>query len=930
MDYKDTLNLPKTDFPMRGNLPKREPEMLQQWEKMDLNGEIRKATAGRPRFTLHDGPPYANGHTHIGHALNKILKDIVLKSRRMQGFDVPYVPGWDCHGLPIELMVDKKLGKKKRDMTKAEIRRECRNYATEWVDTQASEFKRLGIFGEWDDPYLTMHDSYEAATARELARFAERGGLYKGKKPVHWCSSCVTALAEAEVEYADHVSPSIFVKFPYVDTLPVELNALEGKSLYFVIWTTTPWTIPANLGICLNPELDYVAVEVAGGDVLVLAEGLYQGVLKELELEGQVIASFKAPLFENKRCRHPFYERDSLVILGDHVTLEAGTGCVHTAPGHGHDDYVVGLKYGLDIYNPVDDYGRYRKDVELFGGMKLAEANDAVCDKLTEVGALLKVSKVEHSYPHCWRCKKPVIFRATAQWFISMEKNDLRQQALKHINDVQWIPGWGRERIYGMIEKRPDWCISRQRTWGVPITVFYCAECGEALADGKTMHHVADLFEDGGSDQWYEKEVSELLPEGTVCPSCGHDHFTKESDILDVWFDSGVSHAAVVENRDYLDSPADLYLEGSDQHRGWFHSSLLAAVGTRGVAPYKAVLTHGFVVDGNGRKMSKSQGNVVAPDAVINKFGAEVLRLWVAAQDYQDDIRISQEILQRLSDAYRRIRNTARYILSNIYDFDPATDSVVDGDLLELDRWALSRLESLVGRVEKAYNDYEFHMLYHAVHNFCSVELSSIYLDILKDRVYTAAPNSVARRSAQTAMYRILDALTRLIAPVLSFTADEIWAQMPGEREASVHLAGFPRFETSLLDSGLDDLYQQLWTVRSEVSKALELARDAKLIGNSLEAKVTVAVSDDACRTLLEKYAEQLPTLWIVSQTDLAESVADGYASEKIDGLKILVEKAAGDKCERCWNYSTQLGEDSDHPQACPKCLAALKERGQA
>ena len=930
MDYKDTLNLPKTDFPMRGNLPKREPEMLQQWQEMDLNGEIRKTTAGRPRFTLHDGPPYANGHTHIGHALNKILKDIVLKSRRMQGFDVPYVPGWDCHGLPIELMVDKKLGKKKRDMSKAEIRRECREYAREWVETQASEFKRLGIFGEWDDPYLTMHDSYEAATARELARFAERGGLYKGKKPVHWCSSCVTALAEAEVEYADHVSPSIFVKFPYVDTLPDELSALEGKSLYFVIWTTTPWTIPANLGICLNPELDYVAVEVTGGDVLVLAEGLYQGVLQLLELEGQVIATFKAPLFENKRCQHPFYQRDSLIILGDHVTLEAGTGCVHTAPGHGHDDYVVGLKYGLDIYNPVDDYGRYRKDVELFGGMKLAEANDAVCDKLTEVGALLKVSKVEHSYPHCWRCKKPVIFRATAQWFISMEKNDLRTQALKHINDVQWIPGWGRERIYGMIEKRPDWCISRQRTWGVPITVFYCSECGEALADGKIMHHVADLFENGGSDQWYEKEPAELLPAGTVCPSCGHGEFTKESDILDVWFDSGVSHAAVVEHRDYLDSPADLYLEGSDQHRGWFHSSLLAAVGTRGVAPYKAVLTHGFVVDGNGRKMSKSQGNVVAPDAVIDKFGAEVLRLWVAAQDYQDDIRISQEILQRLSDAYRRIRNTARYILSNIHDFDPVADTVADDELLELDRWALSRLETLVGRVEKSYNDYEFHVLYHAVHNFCSVELSAIYLDILKDRVYTAAPKSLARRSAQTAMYRILDALTRLIAPVLSFTADEIWAEMPGEREASVHLAAFPRFQTSLLDAGLDDVYQQLWTVRSEVSKALELARDAKLIGNSLEAKVTVAVSDDTCRMLLEKYADQLPTLWIVSQASLATDIADGYVSEKIAGLKILVEKADGEKCERCWNYSTELGQNAAHPNACPKCLASLQEQGQA
>ncbi|MCD6526015.1 MAG: isoleucine--tRNA ligase [Desulfuromonas sp.] len=926
MDYKETLNLPKTDFPMRGNLPKREPEMLKKWDEMDLTGQIAKAGEGRPRFTLHDGPPYANGHTHIGHALNKILKDVVMKNRRMQGFDVPYVPGWDCHGLPIELMVDKKLGKKKRDMTKAEIRRECRSYAAEWVDIQASEFQRLGIFGEWDNPYLTMHDSYEAATARELARFSERGGLYKGKKPVHWCSSCVTALAEAEVEYADHVSPSIFVKFPFADELPAELSALQGKPLYFVIWTTTPWTIPANMGICLNPELDYVAVEMDNGDVLVFAEGLYQQVLQQLELKGEVLATFKSALFENKRCRHPFYGRDSLLILGDHVTLEAGTGCVHTAPGHGHDDYVVGLKYGLDIYNPVDDYGRYRKDVELFGGMKLAEANDAVCEKMTEVGALLQRTEMSHSYPHCWRCKKPVIFRATAQWFISMEKNDLREQALKHINDVQWIPSWGRERIYGMIERRPDWCISRQRTWGVPITVFYCADCGEALADGKVMHHVADLFENGGSDQWYEKEPSELMPEGTCCAACGHKEFTKESDILDVWFDSGVSHAAVVEKRDNLDSPADLYLEGSDQHRGWFHSSLLAAVGTRGVAPYKAVLTHGFVVDGNGRKMSKSQGNVVAPEKVINKFGAEVLRLWVAAQDYQDDIRISDEILQRLSDAYRRIRNTSRYILSNIYDFDPATDMVADSDLLEIDRWALSRLETLVGRVEKAYNDYEFHVFYHAVHNFCSVELSAIYLDILKDRVYTSGTTSIERRSAQTAMYRILDALTRLIAPVLSFTADEIWAEMPGEREPSVHLAAFPRFETSLLDARLDEVYQQLWTVRSDVSKAIELARDEKLVGNSLEAKITLAVDGVDCRELLEQYADQLPTLLIVSQVELVDALEGGFESEKVPGLKVLVEAADGEKCERCWNYSTAVGDNEAYPTACPRCIAVLEE----
>jgi len=924
MDYKETLNLPVTDFPMRGNLPKREPEMLKQWEQGGLYGKIDAAGRGKPPFILHDGPPYANGHTHIGHALNKILKDIVIKSRRMQGFYAPYVPGWDCHGLPIELMVDKQLGSKKREMSKAEIRRECRSYARKWVDIQSAEFQRLGVLGEWDAPYLTMSVGYEAATARELARFAEGGGLYKGKKPVHWCSSCVTALAEAEVEYADHTSPSIYVKFPFVGRLPAELAPLQGKRLSFVIWTTTPWTIPANLGIALNPELSYVAVEV-GDEALVMAEGLYEQVLSELGIaDFRVLATFAAPLFEGKNCRHPFYERNSLIMLGDHVTLEAGTGCVHTAPGHGQDDYLIGLRYGLEIYNPVDDYGRYREELELFGGMKLAEANTAVSAKLAEVGGLLKEGTVSHSYPHCWRCKKPVIFRATEQWFIAMEANGLRQKSLTAINSVQWIPRWGRERIYGMIENRPDWCISRQRTWGVPITAFYCKKCGEAVADGKTMHHVADLFAEGGSDLWYEKEAKELLPAGTVCPKCGHDDFTKEMDILDVWFDSGVSHAAVLEQRDNLGSPAALYLEGSDQHRGWFHSSLLAAVGNRGIAPYKSVLTHGFVVDGAGKKMSKSQGNVIAPEEVIKKFGAEILRLWVAAQDYRDDIRISQVILQRLSDAYRRIRNTARYTLGNLHEFDPATDSVPDGELLEIDRWALSRLEGLVGRVERAYEEYEFHILYHAVHNFCSIDMSAFYLDVLKDRLYTTPKKSPARRSAQTAMYRILDALTRLIAPVLSFTADEIWRSLPGERAESVHLAGFPRFETSLLDAELEARYEKLLAVRSDVSKALELARNDKRIGHSLDARVLLAAPAGPWRELLKAYRDELATLFIVSQVELAEALPEAVEGEGVDGLRVRVEKALGEKCERCWNYATTIGENDDHPTVCRRCREAL------
>lgn len=923
MDYKDTLNLPKTDFPMRANLPNREPEQLKRWQQIGLNDQLETVNQGKKSFILHDGPPYANGHLHMGHALNKILKDIIIKSKRMDGFFTPYVPGWDCHGLPIELMVDKKLGKKKREMSKADFRRQCREYAKVWVKTQSEEFQRLGIFGNWEDPYLTMNPGYEATTARELARLVERGSLFKGKKPIHWCSSCVTALAEAEVEHANHTSPSIYVKFPYVDELPEALSNLEGRSVSFVIWTTTPWTIPANLGICLNPELPYVAVE-ANGEVLILAEGLYEAVMKTLGIEDySVVATFAAELFENKNCKHPLYDRNSLLMLADHVTLEAGTGCVHTAPGHGQDDYQVGLKYGLEIYNPVDDYGRYRQDLELFGGMKLKDANHAVNEKLTEVGALLHESSVEHSYPHCWRCKKPIIFRATEQWFISMEKNDLREKALQEIERVEWIPSWGRNRIYNMVEARPDWCISRQRSWGVPITIAYCEKCGEALDDGKVMHYIADQFEETGSDVWFEKDASELLPPGTVCPDCGHDKFTKETDILDVWFDSGVSHAAVCEQRDYLQSPADLYLEGSDQHRGWFHSSLLESVGTRDRAPYKAVLTHGFVLDKDGRPMSKSMGNIIAPEEIIRKYGAEIIRLWVAATDYRDDIRLSQETLQRLSDAYRRIRNTARYLLSNLEGFNPATDMVADEELLELDRWALSRLSRLVEKVADAYNKYEFHVIYHAVHTYCGVDLSAFYLDILKDRLYTSPKQSTDYRSARSTMYQIVDALTRMLAPVLTFTADEIWQRLPGEREASVHLAGFPQHNSHYQDSQLEERYEQLQKVRSEVSKQLENARADKQLGQSLEAKVLLDVPA-SYQPLMTEYLDLLPTYFIVSQVELTSDLPAAVEAENIPGLKLQILPAEGEKCERCWNYATSVGQDREHPTICARCVAAL------
>jgi isoleucyl-tRNA synthetase len=923
MEYKDTLNLPVTAFPMKANLNQREPEMLAKWEETGLYSAMESAGAGKPLYVLHDGPPYANGHIHIGHALNKILKDFVLKVKRMQGFNAPYVPGWDCHGLPIELQVEKNLGSKKSQVSKLEMRKLCREYAAKFVGIQKEEFKRLGIQGDWENPYLTMNYEYEGLTAGELAKFAHNGGLYRGRKPVHWCSSCVTALAEAEVEYADHTSPSIFVRFALQDDVSAAIPALAGKQAYVVIWTTTPWTIPANLAVALHPEFEYVALETEKG-VLIVAEGLKDSFLAATGLTGEVIASFSATLLERKRCKHPFYDRDSIVLLGEHVTLEAGTGCVHTAPGHGQEDYELALKEGLEVYNPVDNYGKYLSTVEFFAGQQVFAANQSVIDKLIEVEALLQTSKISHSYPHCWRCKKPIIFRATEQWFISMKSNDLRQKALKAIDQVQWIPKWGRERIFGMIENRPDWCVSRQRSWGVPITAFSCTACGEYVADGSLMDHVAALFKEHSSDIWFDWSAEKLLPAGTKCPKCGSAAFEKENDILDVWFDSGVSHAAVLEPNPKLSSPADLYLEGSDQHRGWFHSSLLESVGSRGVAPYKSVLTHGFVLDGKGHKMSKSTGNVVAPEDVIKKFGADVLRLWCSAQDYRDDTRISEEILTRVSEAYRRIRNTCRYILGSISDFDPATQTVEQADMPEIDRWALHKLEMLKERVLTAYQDFAFHVIYQDVNGFCTVEMSSFYLDILKDRMYTSKADSLSRRSAQTVLHEILDTLLRLLAPVLSFTADEAWQHMPARKEASVHLAAFPQLHPEWKNDGLVERWDRIMKVRTDVSKALELARVAKTIGHSLDAAVAITAPDELL-AFLREYDSELQSIFIVSKVVLKDAIeGECWNSESISGLVVQVSAAPGVKCERCWYYSEELGSNGDHPAICPKCTAAV------
>ncbi len=932
MEYKKTLNLPGTAFPMKANLARREPEQLKKWEDSKLYQSVREASAGRPKFILHDGPPYANGHIHTGTALNKILKDFIVRSRQMDGADAVYVPGWDCHGLPIEHNVDKELGPQKKHMSQAEIRRKCRAYAEKFIKIQREEFKRLGVMGDWEDPYLTMSYAYEATIARECCKFAIDGRLFRGKKPIYWCCDCKTALAEAEIEYMDATSPSVYVKFPLIDDLGDLLPALNSKEVAVVIWTTTPWTLPANLAVALHPDFEYVAVQIDGGEVLIVARELLETCIRAFGKEHyELLGPLSAQQLEKKRCRHPLYDRESLLILAEHVTLEAGTGCVHTAPGHGREDYDVGLQYGLEAYSPVDDRGCFYDEVEFFGGQFVFKANREINQALADAGRLLSEEKVSHSYPHCWRCKQPVIFRATPQWFISMDKTGLRKASLEAIDQVTWIPRWGRERIFGMIANRPDWCVSRQRAWGVPITVLICDGCGAPYMTEELMEEIHALFLAHGADAWFEKEVAELLPTGTTCPACGAAGFEKETDILDVWFDSGVSHVAVLESRDDLCWPADLYLEGSDQHRGWFHSSLLTAVGNRRAAPYRAVLTHGFVVDANGRKMSKSLGNVVAPSKVIDQYGAEILRLWVSASDYRDDVRISDKILKQLSDAYRRIRNTNRYLLGNLNDFDPVQDAVPRDQMISIDRYALHSLQGLVQRARKAYADYEFHTVYHALFNYCTLDLSAFYLDILKDRLYTSPPAATARRSAQTAMYAIADCLARLMAPILVFTAEEIWQYLPPaeDRAPSIHLASLPRVDHDLVDEALAEEWQTIKLVRGVVTRALEAARAQKVIGHSLDAAVTVGL-DKALFDRLAPYANDLRAIFIVSQARivLGCNLAEAYLDPDVEGVSVKVAPGPGKKCERCWVHDPTVGEQADHPTICSRCRKSIEVMG--
>jgi len=920
-DWKDTLNLPRTDFPMKANLPTAEPATLARWAGMNLYEAIRSRRAGAPKFVLHDGPPYANGQIHIGHALNKILKDFIVKSQTMAGRDAPYVPGWDCHGLPIELNVEKERGPASKSGSVGDFRRACREYAATFVASQRADFERLGIFGDWDSPYLTMNFGYQAAIVRALGKFVARGLVYKGKKPVHWCLRDRTALAEAEVEYETHRSPSIYVEFPLSSadtTLASRVPALAGRSVSVLIWTTTPWTIPANLAVAFHPSLEYGAFEYEGRAVIVargLAERVSAATGRQL---GAPLATFPGTALEGVAFRHPLYDRDSQGVLGDYVTLEQGTGAVHTAPGHGVDDFNTGARYGLPITTPVGTHGRFEEGTPVVGGLKVFEANPVVEAALQERGRLWFRTDFEHSYPHCWRCHQPVIFLATPQWFIRMD--DLRADATAASDHTKWIPSWGRERMTGMFASRPDWCISRQRAWGVPIPAMTCVGCGRSHLTPALVERAATVFARDNADAWYDQPIEAFLPDGFACDACGGQTFEREHDILDVWFDSGSSHEAVLAQRSDLTWPADMYLEGTDQYRGWFQSSLLVGVGTRGRAPYESVLTHGFVVDDHGRKMSKSLGNVIAPQQIMKDTGADVLRLWVALVNVRDEIRLGKEVLARTVEAYRKIRNTFRYLLSNLYDFDPATDRVDLDQLDEVDRHILSRYAQLETLARAAYDEYDFQALSHAVTEFVTVDLSALYLDVSKDRLYTFRANSRERRSAQTAVYAIADGLTRLLAPLMPMTADEIWARLPGSREASVHLADFPSSPPTWINDALDLRWETLAKVRRDVNEKLELARGQKVIGAPLTAHVTLTVGDADLYQTLKAEEAGLPMLFIVSAVTLKRAPAD-----QATAVEVKVAHAAGDKCPRCWRFVPALIPVGDGDALCPRCEEAVR-----
>ncbi len=938
-EYKDTLNLPKTDFPMRGNLANREPEMLKAWQEMDLYGQIRSGQSGKKSFVLHDGPPYANGDIHIGHAVNKILKDIIVKSQTLNDYDAPYVPGWDCHGLPIELMVEKKIGKAGHKVDAHTFRNACRDFAARQVEKQRDDFQRLGVLGDWHKPYLTMDYETEANIIRALGKIVDAGHLHKGSKPVHWCIDCASALAEAEVEYEDKTSPAVDVCFSLVDQEALwscndetvhDLGQKRGQgNIAFVIWTTTPWTLPANQAVCVHPDFEYVLIQCQtenGPQRLLLAKELHESVMRRSGVEDyQVIASFNGASLEGLKLQHPFYDREVPVILGNHVTLEAGTGAVHTAPGHGQDDYVVGQQYNLPVDNPVGGNGCFLPETEIFAGEYVFKANAHVIEVLEEKHMLLHHEQMQHSYPHCWRHKTPIIFRATPQWFISMDENGLRKKALNEIENVEWMPDWGQQRIDGMVRDRPDWCISRQRTWGVPITVFVHKQSGELHPESQHLfEEVALRVEQGGIDAWFDLDAKELLGDEA-------DDYEKIIDTLDVWFDSGVTHDSVLQADERLTFPADLYLEGSDQHRGWFQSSLLTSVAINETAPYKSVLTHGFTVDAQGKKMSKSRGNVVAPQKIMNSLGADILRLWVAATDYRNEMNVSDEILKRMADAYRKIRNTARYLLSNLDGFNPETDCVAYDEMLELDKWAVDQAMLLQNDIHSAYNHYQFHQIFQKLQQFCGVEMSGFYLDITKDRMYTMQADSLGRRSAQTAMYHIIEAFVRWVAPVLSFTADELWQYLPGKRSESVFLeAWYEKFPAQTASQERCDYWQQVINIRDEVSKEMEKLRVAGDIGSALDAEV-ILYCDEQQHSLLKQIEDELRFVFITSYVTLiSESESDESAVEtEIKGIKVLVTPSIHKKCVRCWHHRKDVGNHDKHPELCARCVENVDGEGE-
>ncbi len=915
MEYKNTLNLPKTDFPMKANLPDKEPVILEKWEKVDLYKMIREKRKDKPKYILHDGPPYANGNIHIGHALNKTLKDIVVKFKTMQGFDAPYVPGWDCHGMPIEHQLFKEMKKTKHDVDQVKFRKMAHEFAMKFVEIQKLEFERLGIFGDWDNPYLTLKPEYEKAVVASFNKLAQDGFIYRGLKPINWCAKCETALAEAEVEYEDHVSPSIYVKFNTVG----DGRDRPLQQLSFLVWTTTPWTLVSNVAIAVHPDLAYVFVKTDSHGTLILCRDLMETVLKKLGVSGSVLKTVKGRELEGMVAAHPFLNRASKVVLADYVSNEDGTGCVHIAPGHGQQDYEVGLKYDLPVVMPVDEKGRFKK-IDSFEvpdeivGKPILEANDVVLKLLSDKKALLISAKTEHSYPYCWRCHSPLLFRATKQWFLGVDRNGLRQKTLNEIKKVKWVPDAGEKRISSMIKLRPDWCLSRQRYWGVPIPILYCASCNSEIIDIKVMKNIEEIFGSMGSDSWFSKDAKSFAPEGFKCKKCGASEFNKETDILDVWFESGTSHQGVLRIKKGLGFPADLYLEGSDQHRGWFQTSILIGMGVEARAPFKNVLTHGFVVDGEGKKMSKSAGNVISPQEVISKKGADVLRLWASSSSYFDDVRISEEILDRTVEAYRKFRNTAKYLLGNLYDFDPEKDSIANEDLLEIDRWALSRLNSMLKEVTDSFEKFMFHEVTSSTYKFCILDMSNFYLDILKDRLYTFGAGSKARRSGQTALYKILSVLTRQMAPITPFTAEEIWGYF--NKTGSVHLADWPKVESDLIDPELEAGWQRLIQLREDVLKALEEKRIAKLIGSPLEAKVTLASGDKEEYEFLNKYRAILRYIFIVSQVEIIKG----------DKKDIQVAKASGKKCSRCWNWSALVGKDKGNPTLCERCVDVVTE----